>query len=512
MINIEPQLTYTKAINKGVLNVVFGGTYRTNNTSSIIVSASDYKSDILLTSVAAAGSAPSVANNASVYKYIAGFGRINYIWDSKYILNLTGNRNGSSNFGPNRRFGNFGSAGAGWIISEENFIKKTLPFISFAKLSGNYGTSGSDGVAPYQYQANWAITPVTGGYQGNSGYNPANPLNPEYAWATNKKFNESLDLGFLKDRILLNFTLYQDKSDNQLVAYTTPIQAGFSSLTRNAPYTVENKGFEISLVTKNITRKDFQWTTNFNIAHNANVITKFPGLENSPYANYYVLGKSALSRPLVPFLGVNPTTGIFEYRKADGTVTNKPNINSGFNKVGGDATELVDLAPKFTGGFMNTFTYKDFSLSMFFQFAKQKGNNYLYSLYGTYNSPGNPLVNLPIQALNRWQKPGDVSSIQRLTEGYYTPTDNKTGQAGMLFPYSTGAYSDASYIRLKNVSLAYNIPASLLRKTFIKHCQAYINAQNIFLITGYEAGDPETLNLYSIPPQRTFVAGLNINL
>jgi hypothetical protein len=476
------------------------------------IDAGNYTSDALLTSVAAAGSPPIVSNQASYYKYAAGFGRINYIWDNKYIINLTGNRNGSSNFGPGKQFGNFGSAGLGWILTEERSIRTAVPFISFAKLSINYGTSGSDGIGPYQYQPNWAIgVGIT--YQGAQGLNPSNPLNPIYAWSLNKKFNEQLDLGFFKDRLFLSIATYQNKSLDQLVSYVQPIQTGFSYISTNAPYVVQNKGVEITLSSKNIEQKDFRWTTNFNIARNTNKLYRFPDIASSPYAGTYVIGQSIQSKIVLPYIGVDPQTGVFQFRAKNGNVSPYANQSSSFNNVGGDATEIVDLAPEFTGGINNTFTYKGLSLSVFFQFTKQRGPNYLYSIYSNYitSMAGQPLVNEPAAMLDRWQKPGDHASIQRFVAGYYSSPDFEAVAGAHFFASSTGAYSDASYIRLKTVALSYSLPPSLLKKTFIEGCTFYINGQNLFLITNYEIGDPETMSIFSIPPQRTIVAGLNIN-
>jgi TonB-linked SusC/RagA family outer membrane protein len=516
VINIEPQLNFTQHIGKGVLTALLGGTYKKTIMDGTSISANGYNSDVLLTSVSASGYPPNVSNQAAYYKYAAGFGRINYVWDGKYILNLTGNRDGSSNFGPSRRFGNFGSGGLGWILTEEKGIQGALPFISFAKLSANYGTSGSDGVAPYQYQPNWAVSGISGGYQGIQGYNPVNPLNPVYAWSLNKKFNEQLDLGFFKDRLYLNIAVYQNKSIDQLVAYQEPIQIGFNSITTNAPYVVQNNGVEIALTSKNIIQKDFQWTTSFNIAHNRNRLFSFPGIASSPYAGIYVVGQPVTAKILLPYAGVDPQTGNFQFRAKDGTINPYANYNSAFNNAGGDATHIEDTDPKFTGGLANNFIYRGFSLSLFFQFAVQRGPNYLYSIYSglDFNStlPGGPLTNLPVAMLARWQKPGDHADIQRLIEGLYSVGDVNTFAAAHYFLSSTGAYSDASYIRLKNVSFSYRLPAPLLKRLFIQGCSFYINAQNLFLISGYKVGDPEIMSIFNIPPQRTFVAGVNINI
>jgi TonB-linked SusC/RagA family outer membrane protein len=512
LFNIEPQFNFDKQIGKGKLRAVIGGTYRKNVQANLSVTGQGYTSDALLSNSTAGTEPPFVSNTGGEYKYVALFARANYIWDDKYILNATANRNGSSNFGPQKQFGNFGSAGAGWIISEEKFIKGSLPWLSFAKISANYGTTGSDGVAPYQYQANWTQANTYSGYQGIYGYVPANPLNPVYAWSMDKKFDEQIDLGFLKDRIYLNLTFYQNRSENQLVQYQQAIQTGFSSITENAPYSVGNYGTEVNLTSRNIVSKSFTWTTNFNISRNRNKLLKFPGLEASPYANTYVLGKSITSVQVAPFAGVDPQTGVFQYITANGQKSFHILPTSGFNNNGGDLTQLIDLAPKFMGGFNNTFTYKGFSLTLFFQFAKQTGVNYLYSVYSA-KMPGAAFVNLPAALLNRWQKPGDQSDIERLTTGKRGNTlDSQAGSAATSFNNSSGAYSDASYIRLKNVSFSYALPDKLLNKWSLTGCTVFVNAQNLFLITGYKAGDPETMSLYSIPPQRTIVAGINLSL
>jgi TonB-linked SusC/RagA family outer membrane protein len=509
IINIVPQLNFTQPIGKGTLTVLVGGTYKRNYGKDMSALGFGYTSDALLDYLGAAQST-SITNSANYYKYIDVFSRINFRYADKYIINLTANRDGSSNFGPRKRYGNFGSAGAAWIVSEEKWLKN-LSFLSFLKLSANVGTSGSDGVAPYQYQPNWRVSSSTP-YQTFPGYTPLNPFNPEYAWASNRKFHEQVDLGFFKDRLLLSFTLYQNRAANQLVSYIQPIQTGFNSITTNAPYVVKNSGLEFSIASTNINTKEFRWVTNLNMSRNNNNLASFPNIESSPYASYYVVGKSLNARQLIPYERVNPQTGLFEFRKADGTLTSSPNNTSGFNKVGGDRTVLLDINPKLQGGLGNTFTYKNISLNLFFQYSIQKGNNYLNNIYANSvtSIPGTPLVNLPADILGRqWQKPGDEATLQRFADGFNGADGYMVWNAGNAFAVSTGSFSDASYIRLKTTSLAYSLPTKWMKKAFLKNCSININAQNLFLISGYELGDPETMSLFAIPPQKTVVMGIN---
>jgi TonB-dependent starch-binding outer membrane protein SusC len=510
-INIEPQLDFTRRIDQGTLSVLVGGTYRKNTAATQSISEYGYTNDALLSS-ASGGSSSIVGNSGNLYKYDAGFARLNYIYRNKYILNFTGNRDGSSNFGPERRFGNFGSAGIAWILTEEKFLRHP-GILSFAKLSGNYGTSGSDGIAPYQYQANWEPVNSSNGYQGITGYYPVNPQNSIYAWALNKKWNEALELGFWENSLLAHLTLYQNETSDQLVGYDQPIQTGFGNITTNAPYTVANRGIEVSISFRSATDRNFQWNSGFSLYHNSNTLEKFPDNTTSLYGFYYYPGHSVNTVAVVPYAGVNPATGIFSFKKADGSLTSRPNNSPAFNNIGGDATRLIDPYPKYTGGMINTFNYKNFLLTVFFQFAKQIGPNFLYSIYGnSQQHPGSPNVNEPAALADRWRKPGDISQVQRLSEGPVTPVDRTATYAADVFPTSSGAYSDASYIRLKTLSLTYFLPSSLTRRLHIKKGSLFLNAQNLLLITGYKIGDPETQYLFGIPPQRTVVAGISLTI
>jgi TonB-linked SusC/RagA family outer membrane protein len=513
LINIVPQLNFEKQISQGKLTVLAGGTYKKNYGAGYSINGYGYTSDGLLNSISGASSS-SATNTGSYYKYVDGFARINYNWSGKYILNLTGNHDGSSNFGPDKRYGNFGSAGLGWIVSEENWVKNKLPFLSFLKLAADYGTSGSDGVAPYQYQPNWSVA-SSYGYQGFTGYYPVNPLNPVYAWAVNKKFNEQVEFGLFHDQLVVNFTLYQNMATNQLVSYLEPIQTGFSSITGNAPYKVKNTGWEFTINSSGIKAGNFTWTSVINLSHNTNILASFPNIQSSPYASLYIVGKPVNIVQLVPFAGVDPQTGLYQFKKADGTLTSNANLTSGSNGVGGDETQLVDITPKLQGGFGNTFGYKGLSLYLFFNFSIQKGPNYLKSMYGSSITalPGSPNINAPSAIFGQeWKQPGDQATIQRFTEGFNAPGGYNVYFAANSFASSTGAYGDASYIRLKTASLSYKLPEKWSKRLALKNCSFYVSAQNLFLITGYKNADPESLSLYSLPPQKTIVAGITASL
>ncbi len=506
-INIEPQVNYDRQLGGGVLTLLLGGTYKKQLSNMDMISGSNYPNDDLLGSVSGAASV-FATNSSTIYKYVAGFARINYIYDQKYIVNLSGRRDGSSNFGPDRRFGNFGSAGLGWIFTEESALKQALPFLSFGKLAANYGTNGSDGVAPYSYQAfyNVANTGQYLPYQGNRAYTPANLFNPNYSWSIKKSLNVSLDLGFFNDRLLVNATAYRNRTSDELINYSLPFTTGFSGVTGNFPATVQNKGLEFTVSSANIKAGDFRWTSNFNIGFNKNKLIAFTDLEKSSYAQLYTIGKSPNQVIGYPFKGLNSTTGLFEFYKANGTVTSAPTQSNIL--TGGDQQPLFDTDPRFSGGLGNNITYKNVNLSFFFQFTKQLSRNYLSGVY-SYGLPGS-YNNMPTFIIgNFWQNAGDQTEMQRLTGQYGNGQSTNSANA---FVQSSGAYSDNTYLRLKTVSLSYNFPDHLLRHVGIKGLRAYVNAQNLLTFSNYKYGDPEQPGvLYTIPLQRTIVAGLNFN-
>lgn len=502
-INIEPQINYDRTIGNGRLSLLAGGTYRREATDNDNLNASNYSNDAFLGTPAGAATLRIQTVN-ELYKYVAVFGRVNYVHDDKYILNLTGRRDGSSNFGPGRQFGNFGSAGMGWIFSEENFFRKKVPFVSFGKLSANYGTVGSDNIPPYGFQDYWALSEFTP-IKGMIPYLPQNLFNPQYSWGVKKSWNASLDIGFFDGRLNVNTTWYRGRTSNQLTQTPLATQTGFTSVIQNQDAVVENKGWEFLISSENIKNKPFTWRTNFNVSFNRNTLVAYKDLSYSSYKTSYLIGKSTSTLLLFNYKGVNEETGLFEFYKADGKTPTYAPTGPGSNSLN-DRSAYVDLQPKFTGGLTNTFNYKGFELTCHLQFAKQTDRNYLYSIYNISNL-GNPYyMNLPVEALHRWQKSGDETDVQKLTTKAGTAA--ATGQAN--FVNSTGAYGDASYIRLKNVSLAYTMPEKWMKKVSITDCRVFVNAQNLLTITGYKVGDPEMPGvLYGIPPQRTIAAGLS---
>jgi TonB-linked SusC/RagA family outer membrane protein len=490
---IEPQIEYTNTTALGKLDVLLGNTWQDNTNSGFNVGAYDYSSDLLLSSIAAASYAQTT-NSFNEYRYDGLYGRINYNLKDRYILTISGRRDGSSRFGPADRFSNFGAVGAAWIFTEEDFIKKSLDFISFGKLRGSYGITGNDQIGNYKYLDTW--TPGRNTYLATSTLDPSSLYNPNYSWEKNRKAEIAVDLGFIKDRILFSAAYYNDRSDNQLVNYTLTTQTGFSSVLENLNAVIQNTGWEFQFTSKNVTTPAFAWTSGINITAPENKLLAFPGLTGSSYANTYVIGQSLSTRKLYHSLGVDPATGIylFEDVNHDGTLNNS------------DKVSLKNTDAKFYGGLLNSFRYKELELSLFLEFKKQSGLNYLNTLGG--NVPGYSYYNQPAIVLSRWQKPGDISKVEQFTSS----SGDAYTAASIYLTSSDAIISDASYIRLKNLSLSYNLPGKWLSKAKITSCRIYLQGQNLFTLTNYHGADPENQNMYFLPPLKTLTAGLQLTL
>jgi TonB-linked SusC/RagA family outer membrane protein len=486
----EPQLTYRRNISKGKLDILVGASFQEKVYKGSTILGSNYGSDLLLGSIAAAGDV-TATNFYNQYRYHAIFARIGYNYNNKYLLNLSGRRDGSSRFGPGKQFANFGAIGAGWIFSNENFISKHLNFISFGKIRGSIGITGNDQIGEYKFYDLWNSTVYP--YQGASGLFPTGLFNSNYNWEKNIKQEAAIDLGFLDDRILLSAAYYRHRSSNQLISYNLPVQSGFTTIVRNLPALVQNTGLELMLNTQNVRGKNVHWNTSFTITIPKNKLLRFPGLFTSPYANSLVVGEPLSVIHRLKYLGIDPFTGIYQFedKNSDGKLSSA------------DYQVLGNRDPKFYGGLQNQVSYKSWQLNFFFQFVRQTGSNYLSNLYSTI--PGTA-YNQPTFVLNRWQRPGELAIVQL----YSSQLTGAANLASTRLPVSNAIYGDASFARLKTTSLSYGLPKKWLRKIKAGESKIYVAAQNLFTITNYKGADPESQHFFQLPPLRTVAAGIQV--
>lgn len=486
---VEPQISYNNAVGKGKLNVLCGGTINQIVGNGQVILGSGYNSDLQLGSVLAASSVSVQSATNSVYKYEAVFGRINYNWADKYLINLTMRRDGSSRFGPANQFHNFGAIGAAWLFSKEGFIHNLIPPLSFGKIRFSYGTTGSDQIGDYRYMDLYRLPfGISAPYQGVTGNQVNNLFNPNLSWEETKKFEVGIELGLLDDKVLAQVTYFQNHSSDELLGAGLPFVTGFASVYENLPALVENKGWELTLNTRNITSKNFSWSTSFNLTIARNTLKSFNSNKNTYYPQF--VGHSVSSIMLYHFLGVNDTTGIYQFAGKSGP-TSTPDAT--------DATVFKNLDPDYYGGLINTIKYKTLQLDFIFQFVKQLGPNYLFGQY-----PGSPFANQPTTVLRRWQTPGTVTNIQRYNSDYslYQQVDDAY--------LSDGGYTDASYIRLKNISLSYQFQEQAIKKLHLQNLRMYILGQNILTLTDYHGMDPENKSVFNLSPLKIYTIGLEV--
>ncbi|MFV8465814.1 SusC/RagA family TonB-linked outer membrane protein [Flavobacterium sp. LB1P62] len=485
---IEPQLNWQKKVGSGEINVLAGATFQDQKSSQLAQTGVGFPSNGLIYNLAAASRLNIASNQFSEYKYQAFFGRINYNWKSKYIINATGRRDGSSRFGPGNRFANFGAIGAAWVFSKEAFINNNT-FLSFGKLRASFGTSGNDQIGDYQFLDTYDVT--GNNYNGVIGIQPSRLFNPDFGWETNKKLEAAIELGFLNDRIFLTAAYYRNRSSNQLVGIPLAGTTGFSSLLANLDATVQNKGLELELRTVQFRSKNFNWTTNLNVTIPKNKLLEFPNLEGSPYANRYVIGESISIQKVYHYTGINPQTGLytFEDYNGDGQISS-PN----------DQQWIEDTAPKWYGGFANQWSYKNWAMDFLFQFVKQKARNYLYN-----TSWAGDIVNQPVAIGNHWPVNGPASETQLYTTG----ENGEALDAWSRYSNSSATISDASYIRLKSISISYTIPT---KGSQISTARLYLQAQNLLTFTHYKGADPENQSSFFIPPLRQITLGIQLGL
>ncbi len=472
---IEPQLTFDKAIAKGRLNVLVGTTFSENAQYSQHISGKGGTNDLLLEDIS---SHPTIyaggAVSAPKYRYNAGFARINYVWRDRYVINLNGRRDGSSRFGSENIFHNFGSAAGAWIFSNEGFIKSALPFLSFGKAYGSYGTIGNDNIGNYSQLSLYGVT-IWGDipYQSTIAIGPIGLPNPNLQWEEIRKLSFGLDLGFFKDRLLVNAIWYRNRSSNQLTGYSLPRTTGFFSIDRNFPAKIQNTGWEFTARSINIDGKNWKWTTDANLTIQRNKLLEFPGIESSSYWYSLIVGEPLNITKYYHYLGVSPETGLYTFEDETGKPTSTP--------ADADKTVYRSAFPIFTAGMTNTISYKNFQLDFVLQIVKQYGVNLAQGA-----NPGT-MGNQPTYVLDRWQKPGDIAKLQKYSATYA----GDAGTAMWHYGGSDAGYGDASFVRLSNLTFSWTLPESLINNIRLKNARVFMLGQNLFTLTPYKGLDPE---------------------
>ncbi|TCD02916.1 SusC/RagA family TonB-linked outer membrane protein [Pedobacter psychroterrae] len=508
---LDPNITYQKQLAGGELNAIAGITYQGQTSKSETLQAGGYTDDALLKDLTKAsapfgGSPYSAYNRTSEYKYLRVFSRLNYVLADKYIANFSFSRDGSSRFGPKNKYGNYWSTGLGWIYSNEAIVKEKLPFLSYGKVRMSYGTTGQDGIGNYQYLEQYSSSPQNT-YDGTFVLDGQGVINPYFKWENVKKLDIGFDFGFFSDAIVASATYWRTRTSDQLIPITTASTTGAGQYYLNLDGGTQNYGWEFSVNSENINNKTFRWSSSANLGLQNDKLLKLSPYTvlNYLYSSYYIhkgidpIGKTYTKLIGVPaYIGIDPETGLFQFLNAEGQPGNSQEM---------DAYGAPVKINPLTLGLTNTFSVGNFTLITDLQFKKQRGRGYIVDFFppGRLDMPA-AYGNMPEIFTDRWRKPGDDAKFQKVSTNIYDVTDGWNG-----FELSDANYVDASYIRLSNAVFSYSLPKKLIDKLKVRSASINITGQNLFTITPYKFGDPETLNYYALPMLRSFTAGFNLN-
>lgn len=501
--NITNLLKYSLKINNDhVLNFLLGQEAQKINESSLFAFASNYGAPGLTTlgnaSVYREASTTKTASSISSY-----FFNTSYALDNKYFFNITARRDGSSRFGSDVRYANFGSAGFAWNLAQENFLADS-EVIKNLKFRTSYGINGNQEIGNFASRGLYA----TGAdYNGEPGYIYSQQVNKNLTWEKNKPFNIGVDFNFINK---INGTLeYYHRTTTDLL-FRVPISAtnGLTTYFDNIGE-MTNSGLELALNTVNFDKEDgFSWFTNFNFTSNANKITKLKD-DQSIIDNNYIreIGGDFYTFYMPGFAGADPENGEALWY-VDGSESQTTNTYSEAKPY-----KHGSALPDFYAGLTNTFNYKNLSFS--FLLYLNYGNK-VYDPWGRYtSSDGSALLNDRGNMTrniyeNRWQKPGDITNVPKVVYG------NK--QSGLSSQHSSRFLYDGTYLRLRDVSLSYSLPKNVTEKLAMSDFKIYLKASNLLTWTKDKniEMDPEVgINGQSdlrIPVSSQFLIGLNISL
>ncbi len=507
----EQLLTYNKVFKeKHALNVLLGNTINAVQEEYTSASGQGFATNDLKDISVASTKSGSASKSES--RLVSFFGKASYTFNHKYTVDGSIRADGSSKFGKNNRWGYFPSLGLTWDAGEETFIKDTH-FFDALKFRGSFGYSGNqNGIGSYAALGLWS---AGANYIETAGTAPSQLANPDLTWETTRQLDLGFDFAILKNALSFSFDYYNKYTYDLLLNVPVPYRSGFTSFLQNYG-AVRNSGVELAISSTNIKTKDFRWNTEFNISWNKNKIEKLASdiTLGASGRNASILreGYSVNSFYLYKQLYVDPETGnaVYEDVNKDGFITSA------------DRQIVGNALPNYTGGLTNEISYKDFSLNVFLYF--QQGNKILsmHDFFLVHGGTQNNIGFIPRQ-LERWQKPGDITDIPRLTTYSGDPTINggaANNYGGNVANMSSRYLSDGSFVRLKNIALSYNLPKSVTNSLHLSKLRATVSVTNLFTITKYKGLDPEvnaqssSQNTYgydwaTVPQPRTVQLTLN---
>ncbi|MBL7726021.1 MAG: TonB-dependent receptor [Chitinophagaceae bacterium] len=501
--NTNNYLNYTKIFG-GVhdLDATAGMSFQSFTTDLSFVSGEDFPVDALK-KLASAGRITGGSTSTSESAILSYFARANYKYNNKYLLSVSGRIDGSSRFGKENKYGFFPAASAGWILSEEDFLRNSK-LISFLKLRGSYGLTGNDaGFGDFAQLGLWGAAK----YNNVSGLVPTQLANPELKWEKSAQTDIGIDFGLFNNRLTGELDYYVRNTRDLIYNVPVPGTTGFATQTVNIG-SMQNKGFEIVLNSVNVNSRDFKWNSSLNVSKNKNKITKLDGDQtlipgnDGRYLNSLIVGEGIGVFYGPKFAGADPANGDALYYLSDGKTTTNDYNDAGDFVVG-------DPNPDWIAGLNNNFSYKGIELGVLFQGVF--GNQIMNGAGGFMSASFDWFDNQTRDQLDRWQQPGDITNVPQLRLGY-----------GNGIGASSRYIENGSYVRLKNITLAYNLNSKVLSKLKIRSARFYVTGVNLATFTKYTGWDPEVntdyragnrnqgSDFYAAPQIKSLTFGINL--
>ena len=521
----ENYFNYNKQIGNHSISAILGLSWQKNQFQSFGASNSIFLSNFYGYSNLGAGAAPrpGVSSNDGGNALNSYFTRANYSYKDKYLLTVTARQDGSSRFGKNNKYGFFPSVGAGWKISEENFMKNASAF-SNLKLRGSWGKTGNQEIGNFQTQQFISTASVLQYGSVQTGLVPASVANPDLKWETTTQYDLGLEIGLLKGNINIGVDYYNKLTSDMLLSVPLPLSTTTGSVLRNYGK-VENKGWELTFNTVNIATKDFRWTTDLIVTMNRNKVIQL-GPTGAPIYQQFGAGNATtiikVGEPVGSFFGLDrigtwstqEASAAMRYGRIPGDLKFKDTNGDGRIDLLTDGAITGRAFPAQIYGLHNTVTYKDFDFNLDIQIVQGVNKAFIKE-----SAEDRQLVSGGLNtSLNAWRP-----NYQNTKVGQFRP-----GNGGAIYNYQSFSDSyiitDASYIRGQNASLGYSLSDKLTKRIGLQKIRVYLSAQNFFLRTKAEGYDPEGASLdknlplapnsdkYQYPTPSIYTFGLNVSL
>lgn len=503
---VENILTYAKDIQKHHFDITLLYASSRKKYHDNTATGAKFINDELLWHNLGGGGTQTAKSYTDLYKTVSQMGRLNYSYDSRYLFTFTVRRDGSSVFGADNKYGTFPSVALGWNIANEKFMEKA-DWLNNLKLRLSYGKAGNEAIGVYETLAKMSNSALTMDGQSATALYPSSRMgNSGLGWETTKTFNIGIDFGFLNNRINGNIDFYTSTTTDLLLQRNLPKVSGYSNVYMNMGKTA-NKGLEITINSKNIVTKDFTWGTNLVWSWNKNEIKDLYGDEKSDIGNRWFIGEPISVIYDYEMVGIWQKDEIdrgdhlnWDPQAQPGDVKLRDVNGDGKIDPNDDKTIQGQTTPKWIGGLTNTFTYKNLSLSIFIQTVQGlKRNN---SLLGTASDEMGRRNSTT--EVGYWTESNPSNEFRSLSK-----TSNRWGYQ---FP------CDASFTRIKDVTLSYQFPAQITNALRISALTVYASARNLATFTSWKGWDPEAditqrgWDRYenNYPMTKSYVFGLNV--